>query len=88
MFPCDHEIVEWQQRSPGLHIVGLSCRWCQSSSAVDYHHESWCRVDFCGADPIYSEETLFRLSPEQFREELERIINQAVSKRSGSPQSR
>ena len=84
MFACEHEIVEWQQRNQGMHIVGWACRWCSSLQAADYHHETGCRRDFCGADPIASDEAPIHLSPEQFRIELEQILYAAHSKGASS----
>jgi hypothetical protein len=82
MFACEHEIVEWQQRSQEIHVVGWACRWCSSPLAADYHHETSCRRDFCGADPVASEGSPIHLSPEQFRFELEQIVHRSLSKRS------
>jgi len=84
MSVCEHEIVEWQQRDQGMHVVGWGCRWCSSPQAADYHHETRCRRDFCGADPVASDETSFQLSPEQFRIELERVVQQSLPKRFGA----
>jgi hypothetical protein len=78
MYACEHEIVEWQQQSQGMHVVGWSCRWCFCELAADYHHETRCRPDFCGADPITGDETPFRLSPEQFRREVDRVVQRAL----------
>jgi hypothetical protein len=82
MFACEHEIVEWQQRDQEMHVVGWACRWCVRELAADYHHETWCRTDFCGADPITSEEIPVRLSPERFRAELEQLVSRELARRS------
>jgi hypothetical protein len=52
MDACAHEVVEWQRRDGGMHVVGWLCRWCRDLRVVDYHHESGCRRDFCGAEPV------------------------------------
>jgi hypothetical protein len=79
---CEHEIVEWQHREHGMHVVGWVCRWCSGGQAVDYHHESVCDKSYWGADPITSGEPQFRLSAEQLRVELERMVYRALSRRS------
>jgi hypothetical protein len=63
-------------------MVGWACRWCFSPLATDYHHQTSCRRDFCGADPVASEGSPICLSPEQFRIELEQLIYRALSKQS------
>jgi hypothetical protein len=78
MRTCEHEIVEWQQRDQEMHIVGWECRWCSSQLAADYHYATGCRRDFCGADPVAGDETPVQLSPEQFRSEVDRIVQRAV----------
>jgi hypothetical protein len=82
LYACAHEVIEWQQRDQGTHMVGWACRWCVRELAADYHHERWCRVDFCGADPITSEEIPARLSPGQFRTEVERLVYRVLARRS------
>jgi hypothetical protein len=83
MCACQHEIVEWEQRDQGMHVVGWACRWCSSLRAADYHHETGCRPDFCGAEPVVSAEATVRLSAEQFRIEFEHILYVARSRGSG-----
>jgi hypothetical protein len=83
MFACAHEIIEWQQRDQEMHVVGWQCRWCLSQLAADYHYATGCRRDFCGADPITDEKLPARLSPEQFRAELERLVSRVHARRSG-----
>lgn len=80
MLGCEHEIVEWQHRDHGMHVVGWICRWCSSRQAVDYHYETECHRDYCGADATISGEPQFRLSSEQFRIELERVVYRALSR--------
>lgn len=65
-------------------MVGWACRWCWSPLTADYHHETSCRSDFCGADPVVSEGSPIQLSPEQFRIELERIVYRALAERSSA----
>ena len=79
---CEHEIVEWQTRDQGMHVVGWMCRWCFSGQAVDYHYETVCHRSYCGADPITSDESQVRLAPDEFRVALERIVYRVLSKRS------
>ena len=85
MFGCKHEIVEWQHRCQGMHVVGWMCRWCSSGRASDYHHETQCHRDYCGADPISGEAPHRQLSPDEFRIELERIVYRALLRSSDDP---
>ena len=53
MLPCVHEEIQLtEERSDGMHCQGWTCPRCQHLAVGECHHESWCRVDFCGADPI------------------------------------
>jgi hypothetical protein len=81
---CEHEVIEWQARDHGMHVVGWMCRWCSGGQAVDYHYETACHRSYCGADPIIGDEHRFRLSSEEFRIELERIVYRALRRRSSS----
>jgi hypothetical protein len=81
---CEHEIVEWQTRDHGMHVVGWMCRWCSSGQAVDYHLETVCHRSYCGADPITGDGPQARLSADEFRIELERIVYTAILRRSTS----
>ena len=85
MSGSQHEIVEWQHRCHGMHVVGWMCRWCSSGQAVDYHYETQCRQDFCGADPVVGEVSQHRMSPAELRIELERIVSRTISGRSVNP---
>ena len=79
MCACEHEVVEWHERSQGIHVVGWLCRWCSDARGTDYHHESRCSWSFCGADPVVATEPPFRLSQERFRAELEQMVCRALA---------
>jgi hypothetical protein len=56
MTDCRHDLLEWQQQDQGLHCLGWSCRFCGHQEVAEYHHQSWCRLDFCGAEPLFTME--------------------------------
>jgi hypothetical protein len=51
MANCTHDLMEWQQQDQELHCLGWVCRDCCQLQIVEYHHQTWCRQDFCGASP-------------------------------------
>jgi hypothetical protein len=59
---CAHDLIEWQQRDEDMHCLGWVCQHCGDLQVSEYHHESWCRVDFCGA--VWSVEELRIKQPE------------------------
>ena len=53
MLRCTHLSIELrEERADGMHCQGWSCRVCAHLALGECHHETWCRVDFCGADPL------------------------------------
>ena len=50
---CTHEMIDFREvHEDDMHCWGWSCESCGHLATGECHHESWCRQDFCGADPI------------------------------------
>lgn len=57
MILCTHDLFEFYDlREDGMHCQGWVCKRCGHLATGECHHESWCRVDFCGAEPVTAEE--------------------------------
>lgn len=53
MAECEHGLIEWQQLDEeDMHCLGWICRTCGDLRVGEYHHQTWCREDFCGAPPL------------------------------------
>ena len=65
MAPCLHlEIEVNEELEGGMHCSGWLCRSCAYLAIGECHHQSWCRTDFCGVEPVVVEvprELVFRL---------------------------
>lgn len=49
---CAHlEIEITDHQDSGMHCSGWVCRSCDHLAVGECHHQSWCRTDFCGAEP-------------------------------------
>lgn len=49
---CPHlEIEINDHHEDGMHWSGWTCRGCGHVAVGESHHRSWCRTDFCGAEP-------------------------------------
>lgn len=55
MIGCAHGLIEWEQHDEGMHSLGWVCRYCGYIVLGECHHETWCRADFCGAEPVVEE---------------------------------
>jgi hypothetical protein len=56
MAACRHAQIELsEQREDGMHCSGWACTACGQLATGECHHQSWCRADFCGFDPIIVE---------------------------------
>jgi hypothetical protein len=52
MAACRHLNIEIRELfDQSLHCSGWSCLSCDQLATGECHHQSWCRVDFCGAEP-------------------------------------
>lgn len=53
MVGCSHELLEWEQKDEqAMHWLGWCCRHCRDVQIGECHHETWCRRDFCGSEPV------------------------------------
>ena len=56
MAMCIHEVIEFcEQHEDGMHCSGWVCLSCDHLATGECHHQSWCRQDFCGAEPVIVE---------------------------------
>ena len=63
MINCTHELVEWEQCDEAMHCLGSACRSCRYVELRECHHQTRCRVDFCGVDPVFEEVATARPEP-------------------------
>ena len=57
MLLCAHELIEFREEvDEGMHCQGWICRQCSHLAVGECHHTSWCREDFCGAQPVAEEQ--------------------------------
>jgi len=58
MTPCLHLSIEIRETvEDDLDFSGWSCPNCSHLATGECHHQSWCRQDFCGAEPLLVETT-------------------------------
>ena len=56
MTSCVHVEIEIKEElEGGMHCSGWICRSCDHLAVGECHHQSWCRTDFCGAEPVFAE---------------------------------
>jgi hypothetical protein len=56
MTGCVHARFEaCEQHDDDMHCAGWICVDCGQRGVGECHHRSWCRLDFCGAEPIQIE---------------------------------
>ena len=56
MTACVHAQIEpCEQHDDDMHCVGWACIDCGQLGIGECHHRSWCRPDFCGAEPILAD---------------------------------
>jgi len=48
-----HDLIEWEQQDEEMHCLGWICRTCGYLEIGEYHHQTCCRQDFCGTEPIF-----------------------------------
>jgi hypothetical protein len=54
---CEHPEIEVHEKvEDGMHWSGWACLSCDHLATGECHHQSWCREDFCGADPVVAGE--------------------------------
>ena len=63
MIDCGHDLIEWEQQQEGMHALGWICRYCGYIELGESHHETWCRADFCGAEPVFEDAVTSRSGP-------------------------
>ena len=63
MADCVHDLMEWQHQDEEMHYLSWMCRTCGSVAIGECHHQTWCRVDFCGAEPAAEAQGARRLQP-------------------------
>lgn len=50
---CSHEVIQLKDEvGDGMHCQGWTCQRCDHLAVGECHHQTWCRRDFCGADPV------------------------------------
>ena len=53
---CTHDRFEFrEEREHDMHCWGWVCLNCDHLATGECHHQSWCREDFCGAEPLSAE---------------------------------
>jgi hypothetical protein len=53
MTDCRHTRIEsCEQHDDDMHCSGWRCSDCDQEIVGECHHRTWCRPDFCGAEPI------------------------------------
>ncbi len=53
MIACMHVRIEsCEQHEDDMHYEGWLCLDCGHEGVGECHHRSWCRPDFCGAEPL------------------------------------
>ena len=53
MASCVHDRIEFRdEQDESMHCWGWVCLSCDYLATGECHHRTWCRVDFCGAQPV------------------------------------
>ena len=53
---CLHLSIEVREVvEDDMHYSGWTCPSCNHLASGECHHQSWCRQDFCGAEPLLLE---------------------------------
>jgi len=56
MTDCIHARIEaCEQHEDDMHCAGWVCADCGQQGVGDCHPLTWCRPDFCGAEPVRAE---------------------------------
>lgn len=56
MASCTHREFEMREQvEDDMHCSGWACLTCSHLANGECHHQSWCREDFCGLQPVLVE---------------------------------